>query len=154
MSYSNQGKASAKKNSAQKLNNSRINDISSKFVTAFQTVPGELFDTWAEEVAIELAEEGKVGSCNKSTQIRHFYDELVNWQQRIQDEETFKKFEPFLRMMNAKVAYAKGRKPKLVGDKFERWFKEGIKATTSAQALNHFKLHFEAVLGFLKGLRG
>ncbi|SFM53484.1 type III-A CRISPR-associated protein Csm2 [Nitrosomonas communis] len=152
MSYSVQGKASYEKYSAQRLNDSRIKDISSKFLTAFDTVPGELFDTWAEEVANELAEEGKAGSCNKSTQIRHFYDELVSWEQRIKDDEAFKKWEPFLRMMNAKVAYAKGRKPKLVGDKFELWLKEGVKATTSAKTLHHFKLHFEAVLGFLKGL--
>jgi CRISPR-associated protein Csm2 len=153
VSFKNYRKASAV-SSSQTLNRSKINDISSKFVTAFKDVPSELFDSWAEEVAKELAEEGKAESCNNSTKIRQFYDELVNWQQRITDEEAFKKFEPFLRMMNAKVAYAKGRKPKLVGDRFEHWFKEGIRATTSAQALKHFRLHFEAVLGFLKGLRG
>ncbi len=89
---------------------------------------------------------------NKSTQIRRFYDELVGWQERIgDDEQKFKEQEAFIKMLNAKVAYAKGRG--LVDDKFESWFRECIRSTTSAVALKHFRLHFEAVLGFLKALR-
>ncbi|MEF8761040.1 MAG: hypothetical protein V5B36_15365 [Candidatus Accumulibacter sp. UW25] len=34
-----------------------------------------------------------------------------------------------------------------------RGFAGVIKTTTSAKALDHFRLHFEAVLGFLKALR-
>ena len=66
-------------------------------------------------------------------------------------EVEFKKYEAFIKMLNAKVAYAKGRG--LVDDTFEKWFRECITATTNANALNHFRLHFEAVLGFLKALR-
>lgn len=114
--------------------------------------PG-LFDTEAENVANKLNEEaGRSNNKNRPAQIRRFYDELVGWQERIGgDENKFKKYEAFIRMMNAKVAYAKGRE--LVGEEFERWFRECIKSTTSALALDHFRLHFEAVLGFLKALR-
>jgi len=116
----------------------------------------ELFDTLAEDQARKLDEEARRSkqgmNMNKSSQIRRFYDELVSWQERIDgDAEKFRQFEAFIRMLNAKVAYAKGRE--LVGPEFERWFRECIKATTSATALNHFRLHFEAVLGFLKALR-
>lgn len=112
----------------------------------------ELFNELAENVAKKLNETTK-REANKSTQIRRFYDELVGWQQRIEgDEEKFKRFEAFIRMLNAKVAYAKGRN--LVDEVFESWFRECIKSTTSAKALDHFRLHFEAVLGFLKALRG
>ena len=70
----------------------------------------ELFNEEAERVAKTLAET-RQGGVNKSTQIRRFYDELVGWQQRIAgDEDKFKRFEAFIRMLNAKVAYAKGRK--------------------------------------------
>ncbi len=119
-----------------------------------QAVPSaDLFDSAAESVAQKLHEEAGRSNKNKSTQIRRFYDELVGWQERIDgDADKFKQFEAFIRMLNAKVAYAKGRG--LVGDEFERWFRECIKATTNATALNHFRLHFEAVLGFLKALRG
>ena len=112
----------------------------------------ELFNEMAESVAKKLNETQK-REANKSTQIRRFYDELVGWQQRIAgDEDKFKRFEAFIRMLNAKVAYAKGRS--LVDEAFASWFSECIKATTSAKALDHFRLHFEAVLGFLKALRG
>jgi CRISPR-associated protein Csm2 len=114
--------------------------------------PG-LFDTLAEKVARALDQEAGRSSKNKSSQIRRFYDELVGWQERIAgDDDKFKQYEAFIRMLNAKVAYAKGRG--LVGDEFERWFRECIRSTTSARALDHFRLHFEAVLGFLKALRG
>lgn len=111
----------------------------------------ELFNDEAEAVAKRLHQ--AAGHLNKPTQIRRFYDELVGWQERIEgDDQKFKQFEAFIRMLNAKVAYAKGRK--LVDDQFETWFRECIRSTTSAKALDHFRLHFEAVLGFLKALRG
>ena len=114
--------------------------------------PG-LFDTLAESVARALDAEGGRSSKNKPTQIRRFYDELVGWQERINgDDEKFKHYEAFIKMLNAKVAYAKGRK--LVDEQFESWFRDCIKSTTSAKALDHFRLHFEAVIGFLKALRG
>lgn len=114
--------------------------------------PG-LFDTLAENVARTLDQEAGRSNKNKSTQVRRFYDELVGWQERINgDPEKFEQYVAFIRMLNAKVAYAKGRG--LVGDEFERWFRDCIKTTTSAKALDHFRLHFEAVLGFLKALRG
>lgn len=124
-------------------------------VNLAQTTPDPgLFDTLAENVARALEQEaGRSNTKNKSSQIRRFYDELVGWQERISgDDEKFKQYEAFIRMLNAKVAYAKGRG--LVGDEFERWFRDCIKSTTSANALDHFRLHFEAVLGFLKALRG
>jgi len=114
--------------------------------------PG-LFDTQAEQIARELHEEAGYTQKNKSSQIRRFYDELIGWQERIGgDDEKFKQYEAFIRMLNAKVAYAKGRG--LVGDRFDSWFRECIRSTTSAKALDHFRLHFEAVLGFLKAIRG
>ena len=117
------------------------------------TVPpaAELFNGEAESVAKKL--NSAAPHLNKSTQIRRFYDELVGWQERIAgDDEKFKQYEAFIRMLNAKVNYAKGRK--LVDDEFESWFRKCIKSTTNAKALDHFRLHFEAVLGFLKALRG
>ena len=110
----------------------------------------ELFNADAERVATVFSQ---ARNMNKSTQIRRFYDELVGWQERIgDDEEKFKELEAFIKMLNAKVAYAKGRT--LVDEQFESWFRDCIKSTTSAIALKHFRLHFEAVLGFLKALRG
>lgn len=111
----------------------------------------ELFNGKAEEIAGLLNR--APGQMNKATQIRRFYDELVGWQERIGgDDAKFREYEAFVKMLNAKVAYAKGRK--LVDEHFEAWFRDCVKSTTSAKALDHFRLHFEAVLGFLKSLRG
>lgn len=130
---------------------SSIKEATTKLAFSNSPVPSDLFDSTAYMVAEEFNKAKE--KFNKPAQIRRFYDELVSWQQRIKDnEDEFKKYEAFIRMINAKVAYAKGRE--LVDANFEYWFKEGIKATTSAKALNHFQLHFEAVLGFLRGLRG
>ena len=115
-----------------------------------EIVPANLFDSVAKDVAEELNK--AKDKFNKPTQIRRFYDELVAWQQRINGNEAeFKKYEAFIRMMNAKVAYARGRE--LVDANFEHWFSAANKAATSAKALDHFRLHFEAVLGFLKSIR-
>lgn len=110
----------------------------------------ELFNKDAEDKAILFSQSR---NANKSTQIRRFFDELVGWQERIGDDDVkFKALEAFIKMLNAKVAYAKGRG--LVDEEFANWFRDCIKSTTSAVALKHFRLHFEAVLGFLKALRG
>lgn len=122
-----------------------------------KTPSPELFNKLAQEVADQLKSDQKNKLAgNKSTQIRGFYDELVNWQQRIGDsEEKFKQYEAFIRMMNAKVAYAFGRKSNgqpLVSENFKNWFSHCVGQTKSPEGLNHFRLHFEAVLGFRKAL--
>lgn len=134
-----------------KIVSEAIREASSKIRFGEDFVPAELFDNLAHSVAKELA--GAQERFNKPSQIRRFYDELVSWQQRIGGEESeFKKYEAFIRMMNAKIAYASGRE--LVDANFEHWFTSANRAVTSAKGLEHFRLHFEAVLGFLKGIRG
>jgi len=125
-----------------------------------QPLPANLFDGLASAVA-EALNEQPIKDCNKSTQIRKFYDELVGWEQRLVSDEMFSENEAFFRMMKAKVAYAFGRgrdgskgKIGLVDDNFRHWFCKCIDETKCAQHLKHFRLHFEAVLGFLKALRG
>lgn len=113
-----------------------------------------LFSEDAEIMAIKisgnLTERDKV---NKPTQIRRFYDELVGWQERVNNDiEKFKQLEAFIKMMSAKVAYAKGRG--LVDNNFYEWFNRCVKKTNDCNTLNNFRLHFEAVLGYLKAIRG
>ena len=106
---------------------------------------------WFDGMAKACAEEFENGNGrdNSVTQIRRFYDELTRWQARVNGSNCeFNKYEPFIRMMNAKVAYALNRR--LVNESFERWMNDCIKNTTSAKALTYFHLHFEAMLGFLK----
>ena len=91
--------------------------------------------------------------ANKSTQIRKFYDELTMWVAKSKDEETLSRNLPFIRMMNAKVAYANGRKH--VDDKFREWFSTCMYSIRSADetsltSLRNFQTLFEAFLGFYK----
>ena len=122
----------------------------------------DLFDGLARSIASELGKNPKDES-NKPAQIRRFYDELVGWESRIGDSKPkFEANEAFFRMLNAKVAYAFGRgrdekrqKPGLVDDNFRHWFTKCMNETIAAQpeTLKYFRLHFEAVLGFLRALR-
>lgn len=116
-----------------------------------------LFSEDAETFARQFDESAKNDrqgkEKNKSTQIRRFYDELVGWQERIgADADKFKQYLAFIRMLNAKAAYAEGRN--LVTGDFVVWFKDCIKQVDSPQTLRNFRLHFEAMLGFLKSMRG
>lgn len=113
-----------------------------------------LFDTDASNVAGELDASARTekGDKNKATQIRRFYDELVGWEERIgNDDARFKEYEAFVKMLNAKAAYAQGRN--LVTPDFVKWFRDCVGQVNDARSLKLFRLHFEAMLGFLKALR-
>lgn len=105
-----------------------------------------LFDTVAREVATVL---GQNQRSNKPAQIRQFYDELVMWEQRVrQAPGRFGEFLPFIRMLNAKAAYARGREH--VDDDFVAFIGRGLAQVDSPETLGNFKLFFEAFLGFYK----
>jgi len=119
--------------------------------------PTTLFSDDAEKIAQTFDESAKADKGgrekNKSTQIRRFYDELVGWQERIgNDDEKFKHYAAFIHMLNAKAAYAEGCN--LVTREFAQWLRGCIAQIDSPRTLNHFRLHFEAMLGFLKQIRG
>lgn len=116
-----------------------------------------LFDTDAKEVADELNakavdKRGRDSGKNKSTQIRRFYDELVGWEERVGDSmERFKEYEALIKMLNAKASYALGRG--LVTREFVDWLRDCVRQVEDPGSLKRFRLHFEAMLGFLKELR-
>ena len=79
------------------------------------TPTADLFDSIADAAAQKISagsknERGGDNGKNKSTQLRKFYDEVVMWDQRIKtNPNNFDEYLPLIRMINAKVAYAKGR---------------------------------------------
>ena len=97
---------------------------------------------------------------NKASQIRKYYDELLLWHNKIQqeqgDEARQKKYHdaaPFIQMLKAKVAYARGRKSggkTLLDDNFVAIFNHLIDQISDPQSLRHAKLFFEAMLGYRK----
>lgn len=110
------------------------------------------------EIAFEAAR-NCIGERNKNTsaQLRKFYDELVMWHDKVQFAQTrearsekFKEVYPFIQMLRAKVAYARGRK--LVDDTFFNLFDNMVEQIHSPQDLRTAKFFFEAFLGYKKYL--
>lgn len=113
-----------------------------------------LFADIAKEKAARVFE-GGAGRKNKSTQLRKFYDELVMWFEKVNLERTkeakatkYTEVAPFIKMMNAKVAYARGRDH--VDECFEQMFSHLIRQIADAETLKHAKLFMEAFMGFYK----
>ena len=117
----------------------------------FNPIPEELFGNIANRVAKAISE----SEVNKRTQLRKFYDELVLWHEKVHHESgqeakdnKYKELAPFIKMMKAKVAYAKGRKH--VDENFERLFTHIVDQIVDAASLRHAKLFMEAFMGFYK----
>ena len=98
---------------------------------------------------------GKIKSNdkNRNSQLRKFYDELAMWNERVQlDREDklakFKELEPFIKMLKAKVAYAKGRKH--IDENFMNIFNKAIDEIKCPKTLKDAKLFIEAVMGYCK----
>ncbi len=115
----------------------------------FQPIDAELFNSVAEEAARVVSFNKNL---NKPSQLRRFYDELMLWESKVTSQpEKFNDYLPFIRMINAKVAYAKGRK--LVDDQFVRLMQHTLKHVTDASTLRTCKLFWEAFFGFYKKYR-
>ena len=109
----------------------------------------ELFNTIAKDWAKEIAGNDPRKTDNKPTQLRKFYDEIVLWDNKVlMHPEKFDDYLPFIRMLNAKAAYAKGRK--LVDDKYVGLLFSGLQQVTDPETLHTFKLFMEAFMGFYK----
>lgn len=119
-----------------------------------KNIPATLFSDIAQDKARTVHEAGE-GKKNKSTQLRRFYDELVMWYERVQFERTpaersakYEEVAPFIQMLVAKVAYARGRDH--VDECFETLFAHLIRQISDADSLRHAKLFMEAFMGFYK----
>ncbi len=113
----------------------------------FNPIDAELFNSVALNTAKTLAASGR--EQNKSTQIRRFYDELLMWETKVtQNPGKFDEYLPFIRMLNAKAAYAEGRKH--VDNNFTAFMQHCLQQVTDDKTLRTFKLFFEAMLGFYK----
>ncbi len=109
----------------------------------------ELFSGQAKKVAEEIARDGK---ANKSSQLRRFYDEIVVWEEKLAVDPTkFDEFLPFIRMLNAKAAYARGRE--VVSESFVCLVEHTLAQVRDAKTMTLCKLFWEAFMGFYKSER-
>lgn len=121
--------------------------ITSKIV--FDPLDADLFNGVARQTAETIAENR---NANKPSQVRKFYDELCLWEIKVSLEPAkFADYLPFILMLNAKAAYAKGRK--LVDANFAKLIGGCLKQVKDPETLRICKLFFEAFLGFYKEFR-
>lgn len=101
----------------------------------------ELFNDVAKEWAEKI-------SKTKKTQVRNFYDKVLELGDEIKRED-FESVLPFIKMLNSKVAYAVNRR--VASNEFQEMMEDCINQIDSKEKFETFKLFFEAVLGFYKG---
>jgi len=116
-------------------------------ITLAKPLDPELFNSKAHKAAYDIASASR--DRNKATQIRRFYDELCMWEEKVvQRPEKFDEYLPFIRMLNAKAAYAEGRK--LVDRTFVNLLRQTLAEVKDAETLTTCKLFWEAFMGFYK----
>ena len=119
-----------------------------------QNLPTDIFSDIAEKAA-EIVSGNK--SSNKRTQLRRFYDELAAWNETVQQnkpaarEAKYKDLEPVIKMMKAKIVYAKSRGH--VDANFEKLFLRCINSVNSHETLKYCKLFLEAFMGYYRYYR-
>ena len=111
----------------------------------------ELFSTTADELAnkINLERMNSRDKLNKPTQIRKFFEEVIRFQVMIiSNPEQFTELLPYIKMLNAKAAYAAGRD--LIGADFKAFLSDSLKQVNDREDFEIFCSFFEAFLGFYK----
>jgi len=114
-------------------------------------IDADLFSAFAEELAKKVNQE-RIQSrdkLNKPTQIRKFYDEMIRYRGVVQaSPEEFVALLPYIKMLNAKAAYAMGRD--LIGATFKSFISDSLKQVADRQDFELFCSFFEAFMGFYK----
>jgi len=117
----------------------------------------ELFSTTAEQIAKIIDIDGRDPrndkiKNNKPSQIRKFYNEVLNFRLMIEKEPSrFNEFLPYLKILNAKAAYARGRE--LISDSFKNFISESLKQINDFDDFEVFANLFEAFMGYYKFYR-
>ncbi|MGQ9569284.1 MAG: type III-A CRISPR-associated protein Csm2 [Thermodesulfovibrionales bacterium] len=116
-----------------------------------KVIDSELFSSKAEELAkiIYREQHESSGKANKPTQIRKFYDEVLRFDGMIKTKpDDFENLLPYLKMLNAKAAYAMGRN--LVSKGFKDFISTSLNQIKDKDDLNAFAGLFEAFMGYYK----
>lgn len=109
----------------------------------------ELFSSIAENQAKTVKDSSERGKNNKPTQIRKFYDEVIRFNSIVEtNPDEFDNILPYLKMLNAKAAYAVGRK--LVSEEFKQFISESLSQIKDKDDFSAFVGLFESFIGYYK----
>lgn len=114
-------------------------------------IDAELFSDKANKLAEDIYKEQQQsrGKANKPTQIRKFYDEVLRFDSMLKTNPTdFDNILPYLKMLNAKVAYAMGRD--LVSKGFKDFISTSLNQIKDKDDFDAFAGLFEAFMGYYK----
>jgi len=113
-----------------------------------------LFAEQAEKWASSVSNDSDRGNKkNQPTQLRRFYDEVLRFDSLLkgnEDNDAFEKYLPYIKMLNAKVAYAKGREH--VTKRFVDMINICVSQVETKEDFEAFKSFFEAFMGYYKSL--
>lgn len=108
----------------------------------------DLFSVKAEKLAKNIFDEGS-NKLNKPTQIRKFYDEVLRFGSVLKTNPAeFEAILPYLRMLNAKAAYAMGRD--LVSKGFKDFISNSLGQIHDKDDFEAFASLFESFMGYYK----
>lgn len=108
----------------------------------------DLFSGKAEKLAEEIFKESS-SKLNKPTQIRKFYDEVIRFDGMITaNPDEFDNLLPYIKMLNAKAAYAMGRD--LVSKGFKDFISGSLNQIKDKDDFDAFAGLFEAFMGYYK----
>ena len=111
----------------------------------------DLFSEKAEDLAKRIYKEQQDsrGKANKPTQIRKFYDEVLRFNGIVKTNPAeFENILPYLKMLNAKAAYAMGRD--LVSKGFKDFISSSLNQIKDKNDFDLFVGLFEAFMGYYK----
>ncbi len=108
----------------------------------------DLFSAKADAIAKIIYDE-RSNKMNKPTQIRKFYDEVLRFDSILKvNPAEFENLLPYLKMLNAKAAYAMGRD--LVSKGFKDFISSSLRQIDDKDDFNAFSGLFEAFMGYYK----
>ncbi len=108
----------------------------------------DLFSGTADTLAKKIYDEA-INKLNKPTQIRKFYDEVLRFDSMLKTNPSdFENILPYLKMLNAKAAYAMGRD--LVSKGFKDFISNSLNQIKDKDDFDAFASLFEAFMGYYK----
>ena len=115
-------------------------------------VKATLYSDVAERDAQKKWPESTRNPRNKPAQLRRFYDEFVLLHDKVVREQAkFEEQRPFIQMLKAKVAYAKGRDK--VDDNYRSLLCRVVDQTVDVETLGQARLFMEAFMAYYKVYR-
>ncbi|MDR3049651.1 MAG: type III-A CRISPR-associated protein Csm2 [Elusimicrobiota bacterium] len=111
----------------------------------------DLFSKTADDEAKKIAQQAGQ-KFNKYAQLRGFYDEAVKFRTQLlakkDDKDYFETKLPYIKMLNARLAYAKGRDK--ISEYCQKFWAERINAISDYADFTAFADFFEAFMAFYK----